>query len=825
VTRRIVFHAAALSLVLAGPAVSQELLVVTDSETAAVTVVRRGELDWVSIGRVARLLGVEVKESAGVVRLKFADGDVQFSEGSATAVSKDVILPPLPEPSRTIRGRLYVTLESLPLIFPATLGFDRTLGKPVLREVRGKDSGSERAPGSVPIQSAGFHAYPELEGWGIPETAIVPTEIDLAGSLRGMATYDPDSRISTQRSSVFVHGEAAGAAVEAQVNTETSDGRTVLRESWAELDDGTLRIRAGDDFTGFAGFRHQTETRRGIIAGARLGRVEGEVQLSPAALNKEVPGGPEFPVSVTGGALGFRISTLKIRAAGYQVATAMDQGATVYSNRIGYVSAEAGLPLGNRLSAAVGRDRLTGTITGAVAWRTELRTENAWIRNTARYENVGTGFRSFGNPALYGEPYFAEVNPVLTVLDSIQPHGRFARSGTDELRQAGVMVYPASGVGVDVAVRRRTTSGQRADGIEVAATLEDGPDYYMHGRVTSDRFLRPVAGSPRNSVQALVEWGFPLGDRTVMRIRGETTAEAGITRDADRRVISPGFELDWMSWGGSLDFRLGATLDEARTGIGPVSRSARGVAGAGLHVGSFMIQPEGRLDKYDLEAPGARPVWSVLVRVSQDFPIRGIPREAGLTGVVFSDENGNGRRDVGEEPIPDVPVVLDGEIRTLTDGRGRFTFTGLAPVNHRLSVDPLSLPAEYAGSGRLIRMLRTRTEGGETVDIPLRRGQVSAPRPQSVVAPVPKTDSVDAVQAARIAVQKSSDLLDRLKGTGYRVMVEEEIREAEGLLADATDALGGGDAGTAQKLAGEITEKVEAARARIESETRQPLRW
>ncbi len=63
-----------------------------------------------------------------------------------------------------------------------------------------------------------------------------------------------------------------------------------------------------------------------------------------------------------------------------------------------------------------------------------------------------------------------------------------------------------------------------------------------------------------------------------------------------------------------------------------------------------------------------------------------------VRGVVFRDDDGDGRRGPREEGLADVLVAVEGGSDTLTDGDGAFRLGDVPPGEHRLVVDAGSLP-------------------------------------------------------------------------------------------------------------------------------------
>jgi|GEM_PF-5736924 len=99
--------------------------------------------------------------------------------------------------------------------------------------------------------------------------------------------------------------------------------------------------------------------------------------------------------------------------------------------------------------------------------------------------------------------------------------------------------------------------------------------------------------------------------------------------------------------------------------------------------------PDGRLG---LEAP-LKLTFERNKEVTLDIPLVPI---AGVSGEVWEDKNSNGSRDEGERALAGVTVRLvtpSGKTKELhTDGRGRFSASGLNPGKYRLELSPKSLP-------------------------------------------------------------------------------------------------------------------------------------
>ncbi len=122
-------------------------------------------------------------------------------------------------------------------------------------------------------------------------------------------------------------------------------------------------------------------------------------------------------------------------------------------------------------------------------------------------------------------------------------------------------------------------------------------------------------------------------------------------------------------------------------------------------------------------------------------------------------------------------------------------------------------------------------EGWELAEEKAPRKPVEARRPAAPVAvsASPVVSSTVASEAdvakARTQVGKAENLLGRLRSTGYRVLVEDDLKAIDAVLEDARRALSAGNVPDCRRLSDECARRLERARVRIETETRQPLRW
>lgn len=93
-----------------------------------------------------------------------------------------------------------------------------------------------------------------------------------------------------------------------------------------------------------------------------------------------------------------------------------------------------------------------------------------------------------------------------------------------------------------------------------------------------------------------------------------------------------------------------------------------------------------------------------------------------IKGTVFLDENADGRRNAGEQVVPNIAILLDGRFSTQTDAQGRFSFPSVVTGTHVIEASPDALPlpwqfAPEASTQTIDLGVRDRVD----IEIPARR--------------------------------------------------------------------------------------------------------
>jgi hypothetical protein len=89
-----------------------------------------------------------------------------------------------------------------------------------------------------------------------------------------------------------------------------------------------------------------------------------------------------------------------------------------------------------------------------------------------------------------------------------------------------------------------------------------------------------------------------------------------------------------------------------------------------------------------------------------------------VSGHVFMDVNSNGYFDIGDRPVSDVSVIMDGTSEVKTNKKGQYVFSFVRSGKHTLKVNLGCIPAEI-GTAEGARTLDTRLLSQAKVDFPL----------------------------------------------------------------------------------------------------------
>ena len=213
--------------------------------------------------------------------------------------------------------------------------------------------------------------------------------------------------------------------------------------------------------------------------------------------------------------------------------------------------------------------------------------------------------------------------------------------------------------------------------------------------------------------------GLPLGRLSVSA--GVDDARASRPLDARRTYLNSGlvFGVD-LPYGLSLDANVrsrnvvastGASDGAARASLDAYA-SANWAFSPGWNLALSYGESRGRFDVPTSLDP-LQPIVSPTTRSSSryvfaalnyryasgraDIPLGGRMGSAAgkVSGLVFFDDNDNGRRDASEAGAANLLVVLDGRFTTRTDAQGRFEFPFVASGEHSISVPTENLPLPW----------------------------------------------------------------------------------------------------------------------------------
>jgi hypothetical protein len=231
-----------------------------------------------------------------------------------------------------------------------------------------------------------------------------------------------------------------------------------------------------------------------------------------------------------------------------------------------------------------------------------------------------------------------------------------------------------------VAGLRSTGPGTRRDQEQVTATARLGAARYSLG-FRHDGFERDTSFSRDRfgvDLSADAVMSGPVPWLRAVTVRGAVSLEPSRGLDAVNatlgrqigRLVRADVGIGWRRFGGySLDFGLSTVLPGPRIGTRNRISSETGTQGVMFTHGSVIWDPDSRL-----------------IRLSDGGDLG----RAGITGVLFLDENANGVRDAAEPGLGGVPVYVGGWF-DVTDADGEFAAWDLFPFEAvSIEVDSLA---------------------------------------------------------------------------------------------------------------------------------------
>ena len=103
--------------------------------------------------------------------------------------------------------------------------------------------------------------------------------------------------------------------------------------------------------------------------------------------------------------------------------------------------------------------------------------------------------------------------------------------------------------------------------------------------------------------------------------------------------------------------------------------------------------------------------------------------------------------------------------------------------------------------------------------------EAAAPAVQSAAPAAAPPPSADERARAQVALLQARGQLGRLKSSGFAALVADDLAAIAASLDSADAKLAAGDAAGAGLLADEARSRLELARAKIEADTKSPVRW
>ncbi|HEX2090985.1 MAG TPA: carboxypeptidase-like regulatory domain-containing protein [Longimicrobiaceae bacterium] len=344
-------------------------------------------------------------------------------------------------------------------------------------------------------------------------------------------------------------------------------------------------------------------------------------------------------------------------------------------------------------------------------------------------DTAGVTYRPYTGASILPAPaWVAEVQTMHRsfVRASVQNYGAGKISGG---ASAGI-AYPGSGAvsflptpgkrwHLDTTLRLRLQGTALNRSLDLSGRVE-GP---LQGAV--DRWRLTVATGVR---RVLVETAYESnvtesGD--ILFLRGTAAISRGLPRWLEAPVVSA---AAGVGASGLRQWELSTTIQPAGTILSLTARGHAGTRSPSLLIGSTIRlgfgRAQARVGTRNGRAEGGIAVDGGVAFGEQrgvtPLPFGGMG-QAGVSGEVFQDLDGNGVRGPGDPPVPDVYVGVGG-LRTRTGGTGRFATWSVLPYEVvQVRVDTTTLPDPSWVPATPSVLLRPSPHVYSRVDFPLVR--------------------------------------------------------------------------------------------------------
>ena len=99
----------------------------------------------------------------------------------------------------------------------------------------------------------------------------------------------------------------------------------------------------------------------------------------------------------------------------------------------------------------------------------------------------------------------------------------------------------------------------------------------------------------------------------------------------------------------------------------------------------------------------------------------GLMTRSGLYGVVYFDENENGKLDASDKLISKVKIIVDEKMTVFSDSEGVYIVKSVSPGKHTITIDINSIPVEYLPLVKLKNEIEVQEGTTYIFHIPLKK--------------------------------------------------------------------------------------------------------